>query len=124
MEIFNTLVWSLFYTVSGVGVVIVLTGVVEATWRFLRLRTDLSVGHTRLITETDLVRERMGAHLLLGLDFFIAADIIKTTLAPSWENVGILAAVVGIRIVLSYFLSKEMEQTRRERNELRNQREP
>jgi uncharacterized membrane protein len=124
LEIFSTLLWSLFYLVSGVGVLIVLAGVVEGAWRFARLRLDRRLGHTRLIMETDFIRERMGAHLLLGLDFFIAADIIKSTFAPTWENVGVLAAIVAIRIVLSYFLSREMEQARRERNELKNEKEP
>ena len=123
MEILNTLLWTVFYTVSGIGVLIVLTGVVEGAWRFTQLRMDRHPGHARLIMETDLIRERMGAHLLLGLDFFIAADIIKSTLAPTWENVGVLAAIVAIRIALSYFLSREMEQTRRERNELSNEKD-
>jgi len=121
MDIFHTLLWGLLYTVSGIGVLIVLVGVVEAAWRFLRLRLDGNGGHAHLLMQTDFVRERLGAHLLLGLDFFVAADIIKSTLAPTWENVGILGAIVAIRIVLSYFLSREMEQSRRERIELQNE---
>ncbi|HSP00650.1 MAG TPA: DUF1622 domain-containing protein [Thioalkalivibrio sp.] len=121
MDIFHTLLWGLLYTVSGIGVLIVLAGVVEAAWRFLRLRLDGNGGHTHLLMQTDFVRERLGAHLLLGLDFFVAADIIKSTLAPTWENVGMLGAIVVIRIVLSYFLSREMEQSRRERIELQNE---
>lgn len=118
------LLWVLLYAVSGIGVLIVLVGVVEAAWRFLRLRFDGQEGHTHLLLQTDFIRERLGAHLLLGLDFFVAADIIKSTLAPTWENVGILAAIVAIRIALSYFLSREMEHTRRERSELQNERTP
>ncbi|MFN2348453.1 MAG: DUF1622 domain-containing protein [Thioalkalivibrio sp.] len=121
MDIFHTLLWGLLYSVSGIGVLIVLVGVVEAAWRFLRLRLDGNGGHAHLLMQTDFVRERLGAHLLLGLDFFVAADIIKSTLAPTWENVGILGAIVAIRIVLSYFLSREMEQSRRERLELQNE---
>jgi uncharacterized membrane protein len=121
MDIFHTLLWGLLYAVSGIGVLIVLVGVVEAAWRFLRLRMDGHGGHAHLLMQTDFIRERLGAHLLLGLDFFVAADIIKSTLAPTWENVGILGAIVAIRIVLSYFLSREMEQSRRERTELQNE---
>jgi uncharacterized membrane protein len=124
MDTLHTLLWILLYAVSGIGVLIVLVGVVEAAWRFLRLRVDGQEGHTHLLLQTDFIRERLGAHLLLGLDFFVAADIIKSTLAPTWENVGILAAIVAIRIALSYFLSREMAQTRRERSELQNERTP
>ena len=118
MEIFHTILGVALYPLLAIGVIIVLVGTVEAAWRFVRLRFDGHDGHVHLILQTDLIRERLGAHLLLGLDFFIAADIIKSVVAPTWENVGILAAIVAIRIVLSYFLTREMEQSRRERSEL------
>lgn len=121
MDLLDTLLHLLLYAVSGIGVLIVLAGVGEAAWRFLRLRLAGPLAHAQLLTQTGYIRERLGAHLLLGLDFFVAADIIKSTFAPSWENLGILAAIVAIRIVLSYFLAKEMEQTRRERSELQNE---
>lgn len=124
MDTLHTLLWILLYTVSGIGVLIVLAGTVEAAWRFARLRFDGQGSHTHLILQTDFIRERLGAHLLLGLDFFVAADIIKSVVSPTWENVGILGAIVAIRIVLSYFLSREMEQTRRERSELQKEDHP
>lgn len=49
--------------------------------------------------------------LLAGLDLLIAADIIKTvTLAPTIENVGILAILVLIRTFLSWTLVLEVEE--------------
>lgn len=109
-----------FYPLTAIGVTIVLVGTLEAAWRFVRLRFDGQAGHIHLIQHTDLIRERLGAHMLLGLDFFVAADIIKSAVLPTWENVGILAAIVAIRIMLSFFLTREMEQSRRERSELEN----
>jgi uncharacterized membrane protein len=50
----------------------------------------------------------LGSHLLLGLEIFIAADIINSVASPTWEKVGLLGAIVGIRTVLSYFLALEM----------------
>jgi len=57
-------------------------------------------------------RQELSAHLLLGLEIFIAADIISSVSSPTWEKVGILGAVVGIRTVLSYFLTIEMEKNK------------
>ena len=47
---------------------------------------------------------------LLGLEIFIAADIISSTVSPSWEKVGILVSIVGVRTVLSCFLRMEVKQ--------------
>ena len=57
------------------------------------------------------MRRELGAHLLLGLEIFIAADIISSVVSPSWDKVGILAVIVVIRTILSYFLEVELKQT-------------
>ncbi len=98
-----------FYLLSLIGIAVVLWGVTEATARFLRLKFHPEQVHHHTIAETARIRERLGAHLLLGLDIFIAADVIKSVAAPNWENIGMLGAIVVIRIVMSYFLEKEIE---------------
>ncbi len=70
-------------------------------------------GHARregAIRESETIRQHLGAHLLLLLEIFIAADIISSVASPSWERVGILASIVGVRTVLSYFLRMEIKQ--------------
>jgi uncharacterized membrane protein len=47
--------------------------------------------------------------MLLALDFEVGSDILKTILVPSITELTILAVVVGIRIVLSWSLSKEID---------------
>ena len=47
--------------------------------------------------------------MLLALDFEIGSDILKTILIPSVRELTMLAVIVGIRIVLSWSLSKERE---------------
>ena len=55
---------------------------------------------------------RMIRGLLLSLDFLIAADILKTMLLPSFNELGILVVVVVIRILLSWSMSKEIQDYR------------
>ncbi|WP_339805707.1 DUF1622 domain-containing protein [uncultured Marinobacter sp.] len=105
------IVMALFYLVSLVGVFVVAWGVAEAVVRFFALIFTRKMSHAALVARTALIRERLGAHLLLALDIFIGADIIKTSVSPAWEHIGMLGAVVLIRIVLSYFLEREMERT-------------
>ena len=52
----------------------------------------------------------LGRTLSLGLEFLVAADVIRTvTLAPTFANIGILAAVILTRTFLSWSLAVEME---------------
>jgi uncharacterized membrane protein len=52
---------------------------------------------------------RMLRGLLIALDFLVAADILKTILVPSVNELAILVVIVGIRILLNWSLSKEIE---------------
>jgi uncharacterized membrane protein len=45
----------------------------------------------------------------MGLEFFIAGDLIKTVLEPSEYQILILAAIVAIRAVIGYSLNKELK---------------
>ena len=51
-----------------------------------------------------------GGWLALALEFQLAADIVKTTIAPTYENLIQLGAIAVIRTFLNYFLSKELHE--------------
>ena len=55
------------------------------------------------------LRLTLGAWLALALEFQLGADILATTVAPSFEALVVLAAIAIIRTFLNYFLSKEIE---------------
>jgi len=57
-----------------------------------------------------LMRQKLGSFLILGLEFFIAADIIRTVIRPNWNEIGMLAAIIALRTVLSYFLGMELRE--------------
>ena len=60
------------------------------------------------------VRLTLGRFLALGLEFQLASDVLRTTVAPSCRELGQLAAVAAIRTALNYFLSKEIAEERRQ----------
>ncbi len=54
-------------------------------------------------------RQQVGRSILLGLEFLVAADIIRTVaISPTFTNVGVLGLVVLIRTVLSFTLELEI----------------
>lgn len=50
--------------------------------------------------------------LVAGLTFQLAADIIESAVAPTWESIGKLAAVAAIRTFLNYFLERDLGEVR------------
>ena len=110
MAFLDWVVRAIYLSISFFGALVVIWGVLEAMIRFFRAKVRTRVSdHVR---ENEAIRQQLGAHLLLGLEIFIAADIISSVVSPSWDKVGILAAIVAIRTVLSYFLRREVRQAK------------
>ena len=73
------------------------------------IRASSLLIHRRVSTESkEEVRLRLGLWLSLALEFEIAADIVRTAIAPGWEEIGKLAAIMVLRTVLNYFLQTEL----------------
>ena len=47
---------------------------------------------------------------MLALEFALAADIVRTAIAPTWDDIGHLGAIALIRTILNYFLEKDMQE--------------
>lgn len=56
------------------------------------------------------VRLDLGRFLALGLEFQLASDLLRTAVAPSFQEIGKLAAVAAIRTALNFFLSREIKE--------------
>ena len=90
--------------VDGVGVFIVVGGALAATARLVLHRAQ-STGNYY-----SLYRQDVGRAILLGLEFLIAGDIIRTVVvAPTMQNVLVLGLIVLIRTFLSLSLQLEIE---------------
>jgi uncharacterized membrane protein len=60
-------------------------------------------------TSYESFRRQLGRSILLGLEFLVAADIIRTVaVTPTGESVLVLAGIVLIRTFLSFSLQLEM----------------
>jgi uncharacterized membrane protein len=58
------------------------------------------------------VRRRLGRSILLGLEFLVAGDIVRSVVvSPSFQSVGVLAIIVLVRSFLSTTLEMEISGT-------------
>jgi len=60
------------------------------------------------------IRLTLGRFLALGLEFQLGSDLLRTAVAPSWQQIGQLAAVAAIRTALNYFLGREIREEQRQ----------
>ncbi|MDJ0649573.1 MAG: DUF1622 domain-containing protein [Xenococcaceae cyanobacterium MO_188.B19] len=61
------------------------------------------------------IRLDLGLSLALALEFLLAADIVATAIAPTWESIGSLGAIAGVRTFLNYFLRQEVKELQAEK---------
>lgn len=57
--------------------------------------------------EVRKLRIRLGQSLVMGIEFQVAADILKTSVSPTWNDVLFLTALIGLRTLLSFVLEYE-----------------
>ena len=52
---------------------------------------------------------RFASWLMLGLEFELAADVLRSAISPRWSDIGQLGAIASIRTFLNYFLEKDVD---------------
>jgi len=90
--------------VESVGAGVIGIGIVMAFGGFVR-----GALHNDAAAFTG-VRLTFARYLALGLEFQLAADILSTAIAPTWDQIGKLAAIAVIRTGLNFFLMRELEE--------------
>jgi uncharacterized membrane protein len=102
---FKQVVEAISKVIDGVGVAVIVLGLILAV-----------VGFARRLTAEDKAtayrqgRQQIGKAILLGLEFLVAADIIRTVAVdPTFRSVGTLAVIVAVRTFLSFTLDVELD---------------
>lgn len=104
--IINLALW-LKLGIEIIGAIIILIGILCAVYELIQeIFLKQNEGFIR-------VRLLLARHLALALEFQLAADILSTAIAPSWEQIGKLAAIAIIRTALNYFLRREMREEKK-----------
>lgn len=99
--------------IEACGAVVIMIGAIVAIVKFVAALTR------RDINQFSAVRLSLARFLVLGLEFQLAADVLRTAISPSFAEIGKLAAIAAIRTLLNYFLNREIAQEQREIEALR-----
>jgi uncharacterized membrane protein len=88
--------------VEATGAAVIALGVIVGAIQFVAASRRGTRGYND-------IRLTLARYLAVALEFQLGADILSTAIAPSWDQIGKLAAIAIIRTGLNYFLGKEME---------------
>ncbi|OFZ53397.1 MAG: hypothetical protein A2428_10015 [Bdellovibrionales bacterium RIFOXYC1_FULL_54_43] len=92
------------FGITGLSTFVILGGV--ATLVVTSLRELVA---SRKIVSSHVLRLRLGRALSIALELLLAADILRTAMAPTWDEIGKLAAIVVLRTSLNFFLEREIQ---------------
>ncbi|MFE7183465.1 DUF1622 domain-containing protein [Streptomyces erythrochromogenes] len=107
------LIGLLVHAIEAGGALIIFAG---AVWAFARFATSGLRRRSRrsLMGEFNKIRLSLGRFLVLGLEFQLAGDVLRTAVAPGFTEIGQLAAIAAVRTLLNFFLTREIAQERAE----------
>lgn len=89
--------------VETAAALLIAIGAVEALVAVLPPR-GATIGRKRLVWL------HFARWLVLALEFELAADVIRTSITPNWDDIGQLAAIALIRTFLGYFLERDIRE--------------
>jgi|SRR6185369_560085 uncharacterized membrane protein len=104
-ELFKRCASFIALSVEGAAVAIVMIGAIEAFVKIVRSIFSRTT-HKGIRKETWL---RFAVWLLLGLEFELAADVIRTAISPTWNDIAQLGTIAVIRTFLNYFLEEDLD---------------
>ena len=99
--------WSVLL-IDWMALILIVIGTVEAFFAALRL----AMGGAHNNHERRLVWLSYARWLVAALTFQLAADIIESSIAPTWDDIGRVAAIAVVRTFLNYFLERDLNETR------------
>lgn len=118
-EIAKQITINVSHAVEILAAVIVGIAVIKTLFNYFTL---LKTSASKISKEE--IRVQFGSSVAVSLELLLGADVLATAVAPSWNDIGKLAAIAILRTALNYFLEKELKHIHAMRNKNVNRQMP
>jgi len=105
-ELFKNYAGHVALFVEVIAAIVITVGAIQAVFRLL---STAGKDRAKPFHRRKMIWLGFGVWLLLGLEFELAADIVRTAISPVWTDIGQLGAIAVIRTFLNYFLERDVE---------------
>ena len=102
-SVFESILDYIIYGIEALGVIVIVLSAGRTAIRYVINYFSPDA------VDIPTLRLALGQSMVMALEFQVAADILKTALSPSWNDIVLLAALVGMRTLLNYLLEQELE---------------
>jgi len=109
-EIARNITLTVSHTVEMLAAIIIGVAVLQLLWNYGQSFTKFNRA-----TSKESIRVRLGSSVAVALELMLGADVLATAVAPSWNDIGKLAAIAVIRTALNYFLERELRHINKEK---------
>jgi len=106
-EVIKQLAEHIALSIETIGILVVAIGTVEAVVSAVRM---IFTGHSDTARREAMLK--YARWLAAGLTFQLAGDIVHTAVAPTWDDIGRVAAIAVIRTFLTFFLERDIKDWR------------
>ncbi|MBD0276485.1 MAG: DUF1622 domain-containing protein [Bacteroidota bacterium] len=93
------------HAVEILAAVIIAAALLQALFHYIKI-----VNHNA--ERKEALRVQFGSSVAVALELLLGADVLATAVAPSWDDIGKLAAIAVLRTALNYFLERELKHIR------------
>ena len=104
-EIAKTITIYISHTLEIIAATVIAAALIKLVFNyfqfFLKTKNNLSAMEARVT---------FGSAVAVSLELLLGADVLATAVAPSWDDIGKLAAIAVLRTSLNYFLGKELKE--------------
>lgn len=91
-------------TVEVLAAIVIGISLLKFVYRYV-----INILHPNDAATNQTIRIQFGSSLTVALELLLAADILATAIAPTWDDIGKLAAIAVLRTALNYFLERELK---------------
>ena len=102
-ELAKNITLTISHAVEILAAVIIGIAVIKTLQAYISLLKKSAVKVTK-----ETIRVYFGSSVAVSLELLLGADVLATAVAPSWNDIGKLAAIAVIRTLLNYFLEREL----------------
>ena len=103
-EIAKTITLYISHTLEIISALVIAVALVSLAVNYSRsylsAKNGLSAMEARML---------FGSAVAVSLELLLGADVLATAVAPSWDDIGKLAAIAVLRTGLNFFLGKELK---------------
>lgn len=104
-EIVKSIALNIGLGIEALSALIIAVAVIKAIFAYAD-----RVSKKSFPVSNEMIRVQLGSSIAVALELLLGADILQTAVAPTWSDIGQLAAIATLRTGLNYFLGKELKE--------------